>query len=66
MSVRTIQACWDDGGKVNVGDGLEENVFNKTREAYGELDLRERDKANTRILEVVHEEKIEGHNHKPR
>ncbi|OAQ67051.2 3-hydroxyacyl-CoA dehydrogenase [Pochonia chlamydosporia 170] len=53
----TVQKCWDEGGKVNVGDGWEEDVFRQTREVYGVPDLGERDRANRRILEVVEEEK---------
>lgn len=56
----TVQACWDEGGKLNVGDGWEENIFSQAREAYGKPDLGERDRANKRILEVVEEEKRRG------
>lgn len=53
----TVQKCWDEGGKVNVGDGWEEVVFRQVREAYGVPDLGERDRANARVLQVVEEEK---------
>jgi 3-hydroxyacyl-CoA dehydrogenase len=56
----TVQACWDEGGKVSVGDGWEDKVFGQARDAYGMLDLEERDRANRRILEVVEEVKRES------
>ena len=48
----TVQACWDDIGAVNVGEGCEDEIFKQTREAYGNFDTRERDK-NTRVLDAV-------------
>lgn len=56
----TVQACWDEGGRVHVGDGWEDKVFGQAKEAYGMLDLEERDRANRRILEVVEEVKRES------
>ena len=49
----TVQACWDDGGRVNVGEGWEDDVFRQTRQAYGEVDLTERDTLTRRVLEAV-------------
>lgn len=49
----TVQACWDDGGRVNVGEGWEDDVFRQTRQAYGEVDLTERDVLTRRVLEAV-------------
>lgn len=49
----TVQACWDDIGVVNVGDGWEEDVFRQTREAYGMVDTKERDRKTRRVLEAV-------------
>ena len=48
-----MQACWDDGGRVNVGEGWEDEVFRQTRQAYGEVDLTERDTLTRRVLEAV-------------
>ncbi|KAH7010806.1 uncharacterized protein B0I36DRAFT_370100 [Microdochium trichocladiopsis] len=53
----TVQACWDDAGQVNIGGAWEAKVFGQVREAYGALDLEERDVANRRVLEVVQEVK---------
>lgn len=53
----TIQGCWDDAGKVNVGDGWEEQVFKQAKEVYGTVDVGERDRITTRLLEVLKEEK---------
>jgi 3-hydroxyacyl-CoA dehydrogenase len=55
----TVQACWEDSGNVSVGDGSgwEERVFREAREAYGNVDTRERDEVTRRVLEVVSEEK---------
>jgi len=55
-----VQGCWDDAGVVNVGDGWEQNVFEQTKEAYGVVDVGERDKITKRVLEVVGEEKGKG------
>lgn len=49
----TVQDCWNDGGKVNVGDGWEEEVFRQTREAYGVVDTRQRDELTKRVLEAA-------------
>ncbi|PSN64603.1 hypothetical protein BS50DRAFT_602239 [Corynespora cassiicola Philippines] len=53
----TVQACWDDAGKVNVGGGWEEDVFRQCREVYGTVDTSERDRITRRLLEVLEEEK---------
>ncbi|KAK2735806.1 hypothetical protein FQN55_001988 [Onygenales sp. PD_40] len=53
----TVQACWEGGGRVNMGGGWEGEVFRQVREAYGVPDLEERDRVNRRVLEVVEEEK---------
>lgn len=53
----TVQACWDDGGKVNVGDGWKEEVFRQARETYGTVDVKERDRLTKRLLEVLDEER---------
>jgi hypothetical protein len=31
----TVQACWDDAGKINMGDTWETKVIGQAREAYG-------------------------------
>lgn len=36
----TVQGCWDDAGKIDIGDGWEREVFRQTREAYGVVDMR--------------------------
>jgi 3-hydroxyacyl-CoA dehydrogenase len=56
----TVQECWSDSGKVNVGDGWEEKVFRDAKEAYGVVDTAERDRVTRRVLEVVKEEKDRG------
>jgi len=53
----TVQACWDEGGKVNVGEGWEKQVFQQAQEAYGVVDTEERDKVTRRVLEAVEEGK---------
>jgi 3-hydroxyacyl-CoA dehydrogenase len=49
----TIQACWDEEGNVNFGDGWEETIFAQTERYYGGLDLKKRDAANQGILEIA-------------
>ncbi|UNI23824.1 hypothetical protein JDV02_009619 [Purpureocillium takamizusanense] len=53
----TVQACWDDGGRVDVGGSWEAKVFAQTDEAYGRPDLEERDEANRMVLRAVREAK---------
>lgn len=56
----TVQACWDDAGKVSVGDGWEEEVFKQAKETYGKVDVSERDRITRRLLDVLKEEKGSG------
>ncbi|KAF2240862.1 NAD(P)-binding protein [Trematosphaeria pertusa] len=56
----TVQACWDEAGRVNVGDGWEEGVFRQAKECYGTVDTEERDRITRRVLEVVEEERKRG------
>lgn len=53
----TVQGCWSDAGKVNVGDGWEEKVFAQAKEVYGTVDIAERDRITRRLLDVLEEEK---------
>jgi 3-hydroxyacyl-CoA dehydrogenase len=53
----TVQDCWQDSGKPNVGDGWEEGVFKQAQEAYGTVDVGERDRLTRRVLEVLKDEK---------
>ncbi|KAI9874781.1 MAG: hypothetical protein M1830_009297, partial [Pleopsidium flavum] len=53
----TVQECWDDAGKVNVGGGWEEKVFKQTQEAYGVVDVGERDRATKKVLEAISKDK---------
>ncbi|KAL2042308.1 hypothetical protein N7G274_004797 [Stereocaulon virgatum] len=49
----TVQACWDDIGTVNVGQGWEEDIFRQTKEAYGVVDTKERDRKTRAVLDAV-------------
>ena len=49
----TIQDCWEDGGKVNVGDGWEEDVFRQTKDTYGTVDTIERDRLTEKVLDAA-------------
>jgi 3-hydroxyacyl-CoA dehydrogenase len=53
----TVQACWDDIGTVNVGDGWEEEIFKQAKETYGTVNVGERDRITRRVLDVLREEK---------
>jgi 3-hydroxyacyl-CoA dehydrogenase len=53
----TVQACWKDSGRVEVGDGWEDNVFKQATEVYGTVDVRERDRITRRLLAVLKEER---------
>ena len=51
----TIQACWEDLGVVNMGQGWETSLFERTRDAYGDVktsDLRERDKLLKEVIGI--------------
>ncbi|RMZ69501.1 3-hydroxyacyl- dehydrogenase [Pyrenophora seminiperda CCB06] len=56
----TVQACWEDAGRVDVGGGWEEEIFRQARERYGKVDVGERDRVTRRVLEVLREEKKKG------
>ncbi len=50
----TVQECWDDSGRPVVGEGeWEKEIFTQTREAYGVVDVAERDKVTKRVLEAI-------------
>jgi len=52
----TVQACWDDAGRENVGEGWEQEVFRQTKEAYGDVkssDFKERDSVTKEILSAT-------------
>lgn len=49
----TVQDCWNDSGKVNVGEVWEEQVFQQTKEAYGVVDTGERDRRTIKVLNAV-------------
>lgn len=51
----TVQDCWNDAGKPNVGEGWEERVFREAEKAYGVVDTKERDRVTKRVLESVAE-----------
>jgi 3-hydroxyacyl-CoA dehydrogenase len=53
----TVQACWDDIGMVNMGDGWEEEIFKQAKETYGAVNVGERDRITRRVLDVLREEK---------
>lgn len=56
----TVQRCWEDSGKVNVGEGWEEELFRQARETYGTVDVKERDRLTRRLLETLSEEREKG------
>ncbi len=49
----TVQACWDDLGKVNTGQGWESNIYSQTKEAYGVVDTKGRDAKTQRVLDAA-------------
>jgi 3-hydroxyacyl-CoA dehydrogenase len=53
----TVQDCWADSGTPNVGDGWEEKLFKEAKEAYGTVDVGERDRITRRMLQVIVEER---------
>lgn len=53
----TVQDCWTDAGIPNVGDGWEQKVFREAQDAYGTVDVGERDRITRRLLQVLDEEK---------
>lgn len=49
----TVQACWDDAGKVNTGEGWEKNIYYQTKGAYGVVDTKGRDAKTRRVLDAA-------------
>ena len=49
----TIQACWDDSGKVHMGQGWEKDIYDQTNEAYGVVDTKGRDAKILRVLDAA-------------
>ncbi|PVI00512.1 hypothetical protein DM02DRAFT_391465 [Periconia macrospinosa] len=54
---QTVQNCWDDAGRVDVGQGWEKGIFDMARSEYGTVDTEERDIVTRRVLQVIREEK---------
>jgi 3-hydroxyacyl-CoA dehydrogenase len=51
----TIQACWDDSGKVNMSEAWEDSVCEEVSKTYGERkqkDLERRNEATKMMLEL--------------
>lgn len=55
----TVQDCWSDIGQVNRGDGWERQVFRQCEDAYGEVDVAQRDRITKKILAVIEEERAQ-------
>jgi len=53
----TVQACWEDAGKDEVGGGWEEDIYQQAKDAYGVVDTDERDAVTKGVLEAVREGK---------
>ncbi len=52
----TVQACWDDAGRENVGESWQKEVFRQTKEAYGDVkssDFKERDSTTKEVLSAT-------------
>jgi len=51
----SVQACWEEGSRVNFGKGedWEEEVFRQCEETFGTVDLVDRDRKTTKVLEAV-------------
>lgn len=49
----TVQACWDDAGKVNMGEGWEKIIYRQTNEAYGVVDTKGRDAKTWKVLDAA-------------
>ena len=56
----TIQACWADSGKVDMGQGWEKDIYNQTNEAYGIVDTKGRDAKTLRVLDAAQYEENEN------
>lgn len=46
----TVQGCWEDSGRENVGEGWEPEIFRQANEAYGVVDTSERDRLTKAVL----------------
>ena len=56
----TVQGCWDELGTPRVGGGWEEKLFQEAEEAYGVVDVGERNRVTRRVLRVLEEEERGG------
>ncbi|KAH7064818.1 hypothetical protein B0J12DRAFT_706565 [Macrophomina phaseolina] len=56
----TVQGCWDDSGKENVGEGWEREIFRQAKEAYGVADTSERDHLTRAVLEAAQSKQRQG------
>ena len=45
-----MQNYWNDAAKVNVDDGWGKNVSKQTEEAYGVVEIKDRDEKTRRVL----------------
>lgn len=53
----TVDECWEDAGRVRVGGAWEERVFAEAESEFGVVDVGERDRITSRVLEVLREER---------
>jgi 3-hydroxyacyl-CoA dehydrogenase len=56
----TIQECWDDSGKVNMGEDWEDSVCQEVRDTYGEKDpveLQRRTEMTKMLIETRNSQK---------
>lgn len=53
----TVQSCWDDAGAARVGGGWESELFKQAQDAYGIVDIEQRDRITREALSVIRKEK---------
>ncbi|KAK7533118.1 uncharacterized protein J3D65DRAFT_634429 [Phyllosticta citribraziliensis] len=49
----TVQDCWQDAGQVNVGEEWEQKISQQAREAYGKVDVGNRDRKTKAVLDAA-------------
>jgi len=49
----TVQECWDDAGRENVGEGWEQEIFRQCENKFGRVDTVVRDMATASVLKAA-------------
>ena len=57
----TVQKCWNDAGRENVGEEWEREVFRQCEKSFGRVDTVVRDMATESVLKAARIRVLDGH-----